>query len=177
MLRRIICLIPWIVALILTIGCDDRATEIAREAADRQARQNETMANLQGRVAGGTQELVAADAAARRQLIGVHHDLQAERTRLDGGWKALETERQRIAGQRRTESLVGPLATCLGGLLLVTALLGFCWYAVGAAHASEDYEVVLNEYLVQEVLAEKLPPLALDRDPPPLLRSSQGRAD
>ena len=56
-------LIPSILVLILTSGCDDeRATQIAREAADRQAQQNTAMAELNKEVASGTRQLVEADA-------------------------------------------------------------------------------------------------------------------
>ena len=72
-----------LVLLIVTSGCDDAATRIAREAADRQAQQNTAMANLNQEVASGTHQLVAADAEARKEIVVVHHDLQAERSKLD----------------------------------------------------------------------------------------------
>src|SRR6266576_1601463 len=89
-------------------GCDDRVTQVAREADNRQARQNQSMAELNKEVAAGTHKLVEADAQARKEIVGVHHELQAERTRLDTGWYALEQERQHIAGERRTESILVP---------------------------------------------------------------------
>src|SRR3954454_5541449 len=87
-----------------TQGCDDKATQIAREAADRQAQQNTEMAQLNKEVASGSHQLVEADAKARTEIVGVHHDLQDERTRLDTGRRELESKRREIAGQRRTES-------------------------------------------------------------------------
>ena len=102
----------WILSITLlaaTHGCDDRATQIAREAADRQAQQNTEMAELNKEVASGTHQLVEADAKARTEIVGVHHDLQAERTRLDTSWSELESERREIAGQRRTESMLVPV--------------------------------------------------------------------
>jgi hypothetical protein len=168
MFRTIAILILWIVLSILTSGCDDRTTQIAREAADRQAQQNNAMSELTKEIATGSHELVEADAQARQEIVGVHRDLQAERTRLDTGWNALETERQRIAGQRRIESMLGSLATLVGGLLLVVVLLGFCWYAIGAAHSDEDLHFRLNDYLVSEVLAADLPRLSADRCSRPL---------
>src|SRR5262245_29911721 len=93
---------------ILIGGCDDRAAQVAREAANRQAEQNTTMAELNKEVASGTHQLVEADAQARKEIVGVHRDLQAERTRLDNSWSELEKERQQIATQRCTESLLVP---------------------------------------------------------------------
>ena len=122
--------IPWIVSVILMSGCDDRAAQIAREAADRQAQQNTAMAELNKEVASGTHRLVEADAQARKEIVGVHRDLQAERTRLDTGWSDLEQERRQIAGERRTESLLAPAVQTAGLLAVVALVLGFCWYAL-----------------------------------------------
>jgi hypothetical protein len=150
--------IVWIALWILASGCDERATRIAREAADRQAQQNTAMAELQQEVAGGTRALVEADAGARQQLVAVHRELQAERTRLDAGWTALEQERRRIAVQRRTESLLVPATKLVGGLALVLVLLGFSWYVLAAARRGDGTEEQLNELLVAELLPDE-PPL------------------
>ena len=83
--RNVPISIGWIGLVILTSGCDDRATQIAREAANRQAQQNTAMADLNKEVASGTHQLVEADAQTRKEIVGVHHELQAERTRLDTG--------------------------------------------------------------------------------------------
>jgi hypothetical protein len=162
--------IPWIVSLILISGCDERAAQIAREAADRQAQQNTAMAELNKEVAGGTRRLVEADAQARKEIVGVHRDLQAERTRLDTGWGTLEEERKEIAAQRRIESMLVPIIKGIGVLVLVVVLLGFCWYALAAARRSDDTNAELNELLICEILPE-VPPLltSSDRLPPPLL--------
>ena len=147
--------ILWITLSILTTGCDDTATHIAREAADRQAQQNTAMAQLQQEVAGGTHRLVEADAQARKEVIGVHRDLQAERSRLDTGWSALEHERQEIAGQRRTESLLAPTIQYLGGILLAVVLLGFCWRVLATGHSGHEADGQLTELLVSEIVPDE----------------------
>ena len=63
--------IPWMMLFVVTNGCDN-STQIAREAADRQAEQNRQMAQLNKEVAAGTHRLVEADAKTRQELIGVH---------------------------------------------------------------------------------------------------------
>src|SRR6476469_7383643 len=146
-----------IALLAATNGCDDRVTEIAREAADRQAQQNTEMARLNKEVASGTHQLVEADAQARKEIVGVHHDLQSERTRLDTSWKDLEDERRAIAGERRTESMLVSVCELLGGVSLVVVLLGFCWYALVVSRRSEDTDGQLNELLIQEILPESHP--------------------
>jgi hypothetical protein len=147
--------ILWIaVILILTSGCDERAARIAREAADRQAQQNTAMAELNQEVASGTRHLVEADARARQQIVAVHRDLQAERSRLDVSWSALEEERRVIARQRRSESLLVPLLEAAGGALLVLVLLAFCWRALAGAQRDEPSDRELAELLVQELAHE-----------------------
>jgi hypothetical protein len=140
----------------LLIGCsDERIVEVSRQAAERQAQQNTTMAELHQEVASGTRALVQADAEARQEIVGIHHDLQQERTRLDSGWHDLETERQAIAGERRTESLLVPLVQLVGKIALVVVLLGFCWRALVGLEGSDNSNGELNELLVQE-LAENV---------------------
>src|SRR3954471_21065160 len=122
MFRRIIIVIPWIIVPILLSGCDDRATQIAREAADRQAQQNTAMAKV-----------VEADAQAHKEIIGVHHELQAERTQLSAGWNKLEDERRKIAGERRTESMLVSVTQLVGAGVLVGLVLTFCWLVLFSA--------------------------------------------
>ena len=147
-------LIPWILIVSLIAGCDDRATRIAREAADRQAQQNTSMADLNKEVASGTHQLVEADAKARQEIIGVHRDLQAERTRIDTGRQTLDQERREIAALRRTESLLAPAIALFGGIVLVALVLGFCWHAVVSSGPSGSSEGQLNELLIYEFLVD-----------------------
>jgi hypothetical protein len=151
-IRSVLTWISRIVLVILISGCDDRATQIAREAANRQAQQNTAMADLNKEVAGGTHQLVEADAKARKEIVGVHHELQAERTRLDTSWYALEQERKGIASQRRTESMLVPAIRAAGLTAIVVVLLGFCWYALVSCRKCDNTDRELNELLVSEFL-------------------------
>jgi hypothetical protein len=151
--RRVNATIQLILVLTGTSGCDERVVEVAREAADRQAAQNQQMGELQTEVARGTRSLVEANAAARQEMVGVHRDLQAERQQLGTGWNALETQRQQLARQRRTDSLLLPLACAVGGLALVTVLIGFLWQLLANARSSGSIDGELNELLIKQVLA------------------------
>jgi hypothetical protein len=164
----------WIlsITLLATHGCDDKATQIAREAADRQAQQNTEMAQLNKEVASGTHQLVEADAQARKEIVGVHHDLQAERSRLDTGWTELEGERRQIAGQRRTESMLVSVCELLGGVSLVVVLLGFCWYALAASRRGDDTDAQLNELLIREIVPDEPSLLSIGQKPQSLLGHS-----
>src|SRR6478672_561417 len=141
--------------IVLINGCSDQTTRIAREAADRQAQQNTAMADLNKEVASGTHQLVEADAQARKEIVGVHHELQSERSRLDTGWNSLEEERRRIAGERTTQSMFVAIAPLIGGTVLLIVLLGFCWYALAAARDDDGTVVELNEMLVHEILRDE----------------------
>lgn len=141
-----------IVMSLTTIGCSAEATRVAREAADRQAQQNTAMTELNKEVARGSHRLVEADAQARHDMVGVHHDLQAERSRLDSRWSTLDSERQQLVSDRRTESLVVTVAPLIGGGLAVATLVGFCWWLLVSAAADRRVDARLNEVLLAEVL-------------------------
>lgn len=135
--------------LLWPIGCsDERVSQIAREAADRQAEQNEAMAELQGQVAEGTRKLVEADAQSRKETIGVHRELQSERSRLDQSWDKLHQ-------QQRNESLLVTFLPTFGIVLALCLLLGFCWYALFSARSGEVTTGDLNDLLVEELTSEK----------------------
>jgi hypothetical protein len=163
-----------LILLIVMSGCDDSGTQIAREAADRQAQQNTAMAKLNQEVASGTHQLVAADAEARKEIVVVHHDLQAERSKLDTSWSALEDERRELAGQRRTESWLSSMTAIIGGVLLTALLLGFCWHAVFAASRSDSH-AELNELLLSEIIADE--PMFRFNESPALLTRAGPEVD
>jgi hypothetical protein len=147
--------IPLIALSTVISGCDEEATRVARQAADRQAQQNTVMAELNKEVAGGMHQLVEADAKARHEIVAVHRDLQNERRRLDSNWSALEQERRQNAERRRTASLLVPAVHYAGLVVLVVALLGFCWYTVANARNSNDTDAALSELLIADMLSDQ----------------------
>jgi hypothetical protein len=164
----------WIlIILTLTTGCDERATQIAIQAADRQAQQNEVITELNREVAGGTRHLVDSDARARKEFVSLHRELQAERSRLDSAWTALEKERRQIAMQRRTDPILMPAISLIGSLLLVIVLLGFCWYALVASRHGDDDDAELSALLVSELLVEDVPLGSANNQPVALPRRSR----
>ena len=132
------------------------------DAADRQAQQNTTMAELHDEVASGTRRLVEADGQARAEIVAVHRDLQAERSRLDSGWTDLEQERREIARERRTESMLVPAIEVGGGLMLLIVLLGYCWYALVRLRSGDSVDADLTALLVEELLADGRQDLSFD---------------
>lgn len=147
MLKHCLLVAAAVAVACIAAGCQDLATEVAREAADRQAQQNETMAELQQEVATGTRRLIDAEAEAREQLLGAHEDLQTERSRLQSWWQSLFLA-------QRSESLLVAIMPAVGKLLLVAVLIGFCWYVLFASHHDDEAEGELNDVLLTELTAD-----------------------
>ena len=84
-MRRTLALSLWAILWSLN-GCRDPSTEIAREAADRQARQNEVIAETAQETSTAARRLVEEEARARRDLLRAQARLQAERDQLLTGW-------------------------------------------------------------------------------------------
>jgi hypothetical protein len=158
----------WIVSCSLTLivaGCDERVAQVAREAADRQAEQNRTMAQLHDEVAAGTRSLVEADSQARHELVAAQRELPAERSRLDEGRDALELDRKQLAAERKTDSLLVPVLHFLGAVALVVVVIGFSWHVLVRLRSDDVADTELVELLVQELTDEQLPRLPADSKP------------
>ncbi|HMP08545.1 MAG TPA: hypothetical protein PJ982_19530 [Lacipirellulaceae bacterium] len=144
--------------LVACAGCDAAAVRLAREGADRQARQNEVMAQLQGQVAQGTRELAAAEGAARRQAIELHRDLQQERSALAAGWSELEAQRRRELARSRRTSLLTALVPASGAALAALGALAFAWLALGGGQPVDDDASAAEALLIDELLARDARP-------------------
>jgi hypothetical protein len=144
------------------LGCDDGAALVAREAADRQAEQNRTMAKLQEEVAAGSRQLVEEESQARRQALEVHRQIAAGQGRLADGWDAVEAERQQIASSRRTESFWAAVLPPSGGVVAVVAALAFAWVVLHGLSGSDDSSVLACQLLIEQldVPEQSLLPLA-----------------
>ena len=165
MIRRIPMLLA--MAAILVTGCEEngnensRVAKVAVEAAERQAKQNEEMARLNREVAEGTRRLVEADAEARKELTTMQHDLQSQQAEVGEQRDQLEAERKEIAGQRRTESMLGPILKGCAAAAVCVVTIGYCWSLLFSLKRHDDADQVLGELLVDELLSEKpvlLPP-------------------
>jgi hypothetical protein len=112
-------------------GCDDRATQVAIDAADRQAEQNHELARLD-----------REHASARKELVELHQQVQTERQSLSAGWQDLHVEQQTVVQERRTESLVVKLVPVL--LTLIAA-----FFVVRLVSRWLDYKTVETLVLVE----------------------------
>src|SRR5690349_9117100 len=71
--------------LVGVVGCeteDERLVEVAREASNRQAEQNQEIARQNHELAEATNRLIAADAQSRQEHFALEHELQAERSAI-----------------------------------------------------------------------------------------------
>jgi hypothetical protein len=149
-----------VTTLSMLVGCEDDDTHkqvaiIATQAADRQAQQNTEMAQLNREVAEGTRRMVEADAEARKEIVSVHQELQAERATLTTGFDKLEVERKEIAQQRRTESMLVPAAKLIGSTCVVIAVLVFCISVIHGRRHDDAIEAELNNLLIQELTSDQ----------------------
>jgi hypothetical protein len=164
-------------------GCREKdryreVAEVATQAADRQAEQNREMARVQREVAEGTRRLVEADAQARKEIVVVHQQLQAERATLSDGHDALETERKQIAQERRTESLLIPTVKFIGVAAVALGVVLFCLALLFGARSSEATDADVNELLIRELVSETPQLLRVSqRSSTPLLTASGEAAD
>ena len=151
----LILTIALVAACSLLAGCneDERLAKMATEAANRQAAQNEEMARLNREIADGSKRLVAASADATDKVLTAGHTLDEQRSQID-------TQRQALAQERDRDSILGPVITTLGTLLVCALPLVLCWHLLhGLRHGDEVTEI--NQLLVEEIVSDEpilLPP-------------------
>lgn len=140
-------------------------SDIATQSADRQARQNERMAEIHKVLAAGAKRLVEADALARGELIALQHKVQAEQVLIDEQRDALEVERRIVARQRRIDSALPAIVRSCAMVALAVAMVGFCWSLLFGLRTHDDTESVLGELLITQLTTDQpsILPLVLPR--------------
>lgn len=157
----------------IATGCgstsdDAKIAALAIEAADRQADQNRQMAELQQHVAQGTEELVTADAEARKELASLSLELQAERSEVGRQRDELESERKTIARQRHLDPLIAAAITHACWVIACLLPLIFCIYLIRRPANSAD-DALVAEFLISDICSAEplvLPSAASAKGPP-----------
>lgn len=168
-----------IAGLAMMIGCneDERLAEMAQDATERQAEQNQEMIRLNREVAQSNQRLIEADAQARQEVLQVQRDLIArdtegrqqlnalqqavqttvsqERTSLDRQHEKLDDERKEIAKQRNRDPLVAAAITGFAVVLACLAPIVLAVYLLRTVHRQEPSDAELAELLLQEIASDK----------------------
>lgn len=153
----------WITTLTLLVmigGCDEenenaQVARVAQEAAAQQAAQNQEMAQLHREVAAGTQRLVEADGEARQAVLAAQKDLAQQQAKLAEQHNELDAERRGLAAARQRESLLVPVISTLGLLLLCCLPLGLAWYLLHAWQCESREDAGLGQLLLEELVAER----------------------
>ena len=139
-----------VLGIALTTGCqpgDEQLARLARESMDRQAEQNRDMAQLTRQCSENHRRIVEATAAARQEILALEQDVQQQRSRL-------EEERRALAQERYRESLLVPVITYLGLLLLYSLPLVLCWYLLVGIRDSRSENDAVTELLLRELASQ-----------------------
>jgi outer membrane murein-binding lipoprotein Lpp len=143
------------VAVVISIsisGCSDenaRVAQVATQAADRQARQNQEMSDLNREVAKAHQELIKEEASSRQDAMVVHTKLVEQQAELNRQSQSVDDERRDLAKQRYWEPIWAEIISDLAALAACVLPLVVCAYllhrspAPGAA--DEISEVLLDQ--------------------------------
>lgn len=166
------------ILLISIAGCDEddkQLAQVAQESAQRQAEQNQEMAKLNREVATGTRRLVEADSRARQELIVAQKELAQQQADLAQQHDRLEGERRDLAALRYRESLLAPVISGLGLLLLCALPLVLAWYLLQGWRQDTAAETAIGNLLLEELVSER--PLLLPQAILPAPREPHPRRD
>ena len=138
-----------LVVTVLLAGCDngdDRLAGYAERATQRQAEQNKEMSRLNREVADGARRAIEQGVEATSKSLEMQKDLHEQHNRL-------ETERQAIAAERLRDSLLAPVLSTLGVLVICSLPLILCWKLLTGLGQNPDDDT-LTAILVDELVAE-----------------------
>lgn len=159
--------------LLATIGCspaadlrDQRLAEFAEQSVEQQAKQNEHLARQSQavveqsqRLAEAGRELVAQDAAARREMVSAQHDLNTQlnqqRAAIDLGRDDLEQDRRQIAGERHRDPIVAASIQTAGLILACLLPLLVCVFIIWQMGRHEPVDAVVAELLTCELVSDQ----------------------
>jgi hypothetical protein len=135
------------IILVIAAGCDSPDERLVRQLADTSrevVQQNQQIARTQHEIAEGSRHLVNAVAESRREHNELQQNLQTQRDNL-------ESERKAIAAERRFESVLAPVISTTGVLLVAALPLVLCWYLLhGLRDQNDDVSEVLVSQLVRQ---------------------------
>ena len=150
------------VSLLVGCGSDGRLADLAEQVTHDQAVQNQRMAESSQSIAQGSQQLVAADAQARGELIELQHALRHDQAEIARQRDVLEVERAEIAHDRLTDSQLGGGLIALGLLLAALAPLVLAGLSlVGLWREPTPAEE--GQILIEELALRLLPDAELER--------------
>ena len=162
-----------LLTLLAIVGCspapdmrDQRLAEFAKQSVAQQAQQNDHLARQSQAVVEQSQklaeagrELVAQDAAARREMVsaqqGLNAQLNQQRATIDAGRDDLEQERRQIAEQRHRDPIVSASIQTAGLLLACLLPLLVCVFIIRQMGRHEPEDAAVAELLVCELTSDQ----------------------
>jgi len=144
------------IVVLVHVGCDspdERLSRLARDATAEQASQNRAVTELNREAAASHQAVVEAVEESRRELASLERDLRQQRDRIDD-------ERRELASERYWESLLVPIVSSIGAMLVAALPLVLCWYLLHGLGQTDESAV--SDTLIREIVAEH--PLLARRD-------------
>lgn len=170
----------------LMIGCNEDENkallEMSQEHQQRMEEQNRRLDEMRQEVAEGSKRLVEADAEARKEIVALQRDVQAERVQVGVKRDELETERREIARQRYFDPLIATAITSAGLMIVSVLPLVLCWYLLRRPVEPADDQAVA-ELLLEDLVSERplfLPPsrrLAIEDRPADRLPDTDEHSD
>jgi hypothetical protein len=166
-----------LIVIVTVSGCEDendQLVEMAERHMERQADQNRQMAELHQEVAEGTRQLVAADAAAREELVALQRDVQSERVEVGRQRDLLEEDRRDLAAQRRLDPILAAAITNVALLAARLLPLVLCWYLLRRPVEPADDQSVAEVLLQDLVVDQPLLPPRTENAPSFAFRGGEG---
>jgi hypothetical protein len=146
-------------------GCpdeDDRVAQLAVEAANRQAAQNQELVQLNREVAEGTRRLIESDGQSRAEFAKAQRELQQQQSAVADQFNLLESDRKTAAAARMREPLLAAALTGATTLLVACLPLAVALYLLRRHQADDTDPAALSELLISELASDRpvllLPP-------------------
>ena len=149
-------------ASLVWTGCsssDERVVQVATQAAERQAKQNEQMARLQEEVAAGTRQLVGADAGARKEWVELARETQRTMGRLAQQHDELESERRSLAAARQRDPVIAIAIEQFGWIVVILAPIVVAAYLYISIRQRKE---ILHAEVLQQIISQH-PALLLEQ--------------
>lgn len=151
-MNRIAILVP---VIMIAIGCQndgDRITRMATQHAEQQAELSRDTVQLQTELVDGTQQLVGADAQARRDFLELEARLDTQRALIDRRSEELAKARLELATQQSRDPIIADAVLSLGTILGCMFPLLFAAYML-RSHSHHSDDQVASEFLLDEIVA------------------------
>ncbi len=143
---------------LLGSGCSDenaRVAEVATQAANRQAKQNEEMSKVNREVAEAHKQLIAEEASARRDAMVVQGKLVDQQKDLNHQAEAIDHERRELASERYWEPIWGAVISNLAILAACALPLVVCVLLLRRSPVPTANDAV-SDILLEELAGEPL---------------------